>query len=88
MKFIQLKTRKFFVHDCGQCPFFAYDNVRGEYNKCKAYEGTMYVSILGIPKSCPLPDDPDIVRNDLENECKNFYDHEYGSQRCESFKVI
>jgi hypothetical protein len=68
MKIIQLKDEIYKVHHCGQCPFFEYDSFRGEYHKCKAVTFTLYVDILGIPKACPLLDEPNSVKETIDKE--------------------
>ena len=58
MKTITLKNCSIGIANCGACPFFEYDSMRGERHTCKIkIDGrTISVDKLGIPKACPLQD--------------------------------
>jgi hypothetical protein len=64
MKIIQLKNCSIGIANCGACPFFEYDTMRGEYHTCKIkIDGhTLSVGKFGIPTACPLKDNDSRVR--------------------------
>ena len=61
-KIIPMNNRNFLVTACGQCPFFEYDSMLGEYHRCMASDRA-YPEFDTIAKHCPLIDEPAFNQN-------------------------